>query len=82
MQALAYVVEAEFLLETRGRTGYNIVAEVLEDMDEYIFNSEDRKKEYESVKKDHASLLTSFGMVEYNRRYYKSKESEKHTPGG
>ena len=55
--------------------GRDIVAEVLEDMDEYIFNSEGRKREYESVRKDHASLLTSFGMIEYNRRYYKSKST-------
>jgi len=55
--------------------GRNILSEVLEDMDEYIFNSGERKKKYESVRKEQASLLTSFGMIVYNRRYYKSKEN-------
>lgn len=56
--------------------GRNILTEVLEEMDEFIFESKARKKRYEAVRKDDEnSLLTSFGMIAYNRRYYKSKEN-------
>lgn len=59
--------------------GRNILSEVLEEMDEHIFESKERKKRYEVVRKnDENSLLTSFGMITYNRRYYRSKESGKY----
>lgn len=67
------------LQESLFELGRSIVAEVLEDMDEYIFKSGERKKKYESVRKDQASLLTSFGMISYSRRYYKAKESGNYT---
>ncbi|WP_243120216.1 UPF0236 family transposase-like protein [Caloramator sp. E03] len=57
--------------------GKNILTEVLEDMDEYIRNSEHRKKSWEIVRKDKTSLLTSFGMIRYNRTYFKSKKDGK-----
>jgi len=67
------------LQESLFELGRSIVAEVLEDMDEYIFNSRERKRKYESVRKDQSSLLTSFGMIAYSRRYYKSKERGNYT---
>lgn len=67
------------LQESLFELGRSIVTEVLEDMDEYIFNNGERKKKFEAVRKDHASLLTSFGMIAYSRRYYKSKESGNYT---
>lgn len=67
------------LQESLFELGRSIVAEVLEDMDEYIFTSRERKKKYESVRKDQASLLTSFGMIEYSHRYYKSRENGNYT---
>jgi hypothetical protein len=54
--------------------GRNIVAEVLEDMDEYIRNDAGRKKRYEIVRKDPSTLLTSFGTVVYSRTYFKPKD--------
>lgn len=61
------------LQETLFELGRNIVAEVLEDMDDYIRNSADRKKRYEIVRKDPSTLLTSFGLVAYSRTYFKPK---------
>lgn len=64
------------LEESLYELGRNILEEVLEEMDEGIFESKERKKRYEAVRKnDENSLLTSFGMITYNRRYYRSKES-------
>lgn len=64
------------LQESLYELGRNILAEVLEDMDECIFTSKDRKKRYEVVRKnDENGLLTSFGLVTYKRRYYRAKES-------
>lgn len=67
------------LQESLFELGRNIVAEVLEDIDACIFNSGERKKKYESVRKDKNSLLTSFGMISYSRRYYKAKEGGNYT---
>jgi len=61
------------LQETLFELGRNIVAEVLEDMDDYIRNSADRKKRYEIIRKDPSTLLTSFGLVAYSRTYFKPK---------
>lgn len=62
------------LQESLYELGRNIVAEVLEDMDEYIRDSAERKKRYEIVRKDPSTLLTSFGSVPYSRTYFKPKE--------
>ena len=62
------------LQESLFELGRNIVAEVLEDMDEHIRNSAERKKRFEIVRKDPSTLLTSFGSVTYNRTYFKPKE--------
>lgn len=51
------------LQESLFELGRNIVTEVLEDMDEYIRKSGDRKKKYEVVRRDQSSLLTSFGAI-------------------
>ena len=68
------------LEESLYELGRNILEEVLEEMDEGIFESKERKKRYEAVRKnDKNSLLTRFGTIRYRRRYYKSKESEKYT---
>lgn len=62
------------LQESLNELGRNIVAEVLEDMDEYIRNSGERKNRYEIVRKDPSTLLTSFGSVAYKRTYFKPKD--------
>jgi REP element-mobilizing transposase RayT len=57
--------------------GRDILTEVLEDMDEYLRNSEARKKSWDIVRKDEASILTSFGPVRYDRTYFKPKKGGK-----
>jgi hypothetical protein len=54
--------------------GRNILQEVLEDIDEHLRTSGVRKKEWEIVRKDPASLLTSFGTLKYSRTYFKPKK--------
>jgi len=61
------------LKENLFELGRNIVTEVLEDMDENLRKSEARKKEWEIVRKDKTSLLTSFGTIRYTRTYFKPK---------
>ena len=53
--------------------GRNMLQEVLEDMDDHLRSSGVRKKEWEIVRKDPASLLTSFGTLKYSRTYFKPK---------
>lgn len=57
--------------------GRNILAEVLEDIDHQLRNSVLRKKDWEIVRKDPTELLTSFGMMKYNRTYFKPKAGGK-----
>lgn len=57
--------------------GRNILQEVIEDMDEHLRTSSVRKKQWEIVRKDPATLLTSFGMISYNRTYFKPKRGGK-----
>lgn len=61
------------LQESLFELGRNILTEVLEDMDEYLRNCGIRKKEWEIVRKDQTSLLTSFGTIKYKRTYFKHK---------
>lgn len=44
----------------------DIIVEVLEDIDGYFRNSEDRKKSWDIVRKDENSILTSFVSIRYN----------------
>lgn len=53
--------------------GRDIVTEVLEDMDEYLRQDGVRKKDWEIVRKDKTTLLTTFGQIRYNRTYFKPK---------
>jgi len=57
--------------------GRNILQEVLEDIDENLRTSGMRKKEWEIVRKDHASILSSFGTLEYRKTYFKPKKGGK-----
>jgi hypothetical protein len=54
--------------------GRNILQEVIEDMDEHLRTSSLRKKQWEIVRKDCATLLTSFGTLSYSRTYFKPKK--------
>jgi hypothetical protein len=67
---------ADLILELKEdlfKLGRDILEEVLEDMDDYLRNCEVRKQDWEIVRKDKTSLLTSFGMIKYDRTYFKHK---------
>lgn len=71
-----FVLNLEEVLHELGRT---ICKEVLEDIDKEIKNDKDRKKSWEVKRKDEIGTITTiFGKVEYQRTYYKSKESGIH----
>ena len=55
--------------------GRNIVAEVLDGMDEHLRKSGCRKQQWEIIRKDNANVLTSFGRVDYSRTYFLSKKT-------
>ncbi len=57
--------------------GRNIITEVLEQLDEELRQSKERKKRWEIVRKDTTSLLTSFGEIRYSRTYFKAKSGGK-----
>lgn len=66
------------LQENLFELGRNIIQEVIEEMDAFIKNLGERKRDWEVVRSDErAGLLTSFGTLEYSRTYYKSKEDGK-----
>jgi len=66
------------LQETIFELGRSVIIEVLEDMDEYIRGCGVRKKQWEIVRKDINSLLTSFGMIQYSRTYFRHKAEGKY----
>lgn len=57
------------------KLGRNIVSEVLEGMDEHLKKSALRRQQWEVIRKDSTSILTSFGMVDYSRTYFLSKKT-------
>ena len=65
------------LEESLFELGRNILVEVLEDMDQHLRNSGLRKNNWEIVRNDTTQLLTSFGMIKYNRTYFKPKKGGK-----
>ena len=58
--------------------GRDLLEEILEDMNMYIKNSELRKVMWDVVRNENNSILTSFGYINYNRTYFKSKEDGRH----
>lgn len=58
--------------------GRNIITEVLEDMDECLRKDRLRVKEWEIVRREATTILTTFGNVKYNRTYYKSKKNKEY----
>lgn len=53
----------------------NIVSETIEEIDEAFRKDPLRKKEYHIIRKDQNCVLTSYGMITYDRTYFKHKES-------
>lgn len=55
--------------------GKEMIKEIIEQIDEIIFEDEKRKKDFESVRVKERGLITQNGKVEFERRYYKNKET-------
>ena len=62
------------LQEELHELGRNIIQEVLEDIDEELRKSYRRKQKWEIVRSDRTSLLISFGVISYERTYFKPKK--------
>ena len=59
--------------------GCEMLKLVLEELDRELKADEERKLKWEVVRKDDAKgLLTPFGLVTYNRTYYRHKESKEY----
>ena len=58
--------------------GCEMLKLVLEELDREIKADQERKLKWEVVRKDDKKLLTSFGLVTYNRTYYQHKESKEY----
>jgi len=65
------------LQEELHELGRNIIQEVLEDIDEELRKSYRRKQKWEIVRSDRTSLLISFGVISYERTYFKPKKGGK-----
>lgn len=61
--------------------GKELILEYLNNLEEIIYESEERKEKYISYQKDSLSnkrkLITIFGEIEFSRRYYQEKENKK-----
>ena len=59
------------------KLGYDLTKFALEYAEEVIFNLKERKNEFESLEKDDRKIITIFGEINFKRRYYLDKETEK-----
>ena len=59
------------------KLGYDLTKFALEYAEEIIFNLKERKTEFESLEKDDRKIITIFGEIDFKRRYYLDKETEK-----
>ncbi len=67
------------LKEDLDEVGVMIVKELLEETDEVVKASKDRKRNwYVERKADKRTLLTIFGEVNYQRTYYKNKKTKEY----
>ena len=61
--------------------GRKIAKKYLEDLEDMIYESEERKEKYISYQKNslanNRKLITLFGEIEFSRRYYQEKENKK-----
>lgn len=61
------------------KLGLNIIAEELENYDNYIRESDERKQNWSIVKRDETTLLTSLGSVTYHKTLFIHKETKERT---
>ncbi len=55
--------------------GKDLLAEIVQGVDELIYEDEKRKGKFESVRIDEKKLLTKNGKSSFGRRYYKDNET-------
>lgn len=58
--------------------GKELFTEIVEQVDKIIFEDTKRKQQYESGKYDERKYVTKNGKTEFERRYYKDKETGEH----
>ena len=59
--------------------GYNVTKFSMEYAENILFKLKERKEQYESLEKDDRKIITIFGEVDFQRRYYINKETGKRT---
>ena len=57
--------------------GNEITQFLIEYAENIIFKLDDRKDKFESLEKDDRTLISIFGEINFKRRYYKEKETDK-----
>ena len=61
--------------------GKELILEYLNNLEEIIYESEERKEKYKSYQKNSLAnkrkLITIFGEIEFSRRYYQERLNEK-----
>lgn len=57
--------------------GYDLTKFSLEYAEDIIFNLKERKSQFESLEKDDRKVVTIFGELDFKRRYYLDKETNK-----
>ena len=55
--------------------GSNLTQFMIEYAEKIIFELDERKEKFESLEKDNRSIISIFGEIQYERRYYKDKEN-------
>ena len=61
------------------KLGRDVTSFVINELERIIFESKDRKQEFESKEKDYRKIISIFGEIEYKRRYYKNLETGKYS---
>lgn len=57
--------------------GSNLTQFLIETVEETLFELDERKDLFSSIKKDSRSVVSIFGEITYNRRYYEEKDGKK-----
>lgn len=57
--------------------GSDLTQFIIEYAEETIFKLDERKEQFNSIKKDSRSVVSIFGEIEYKRRYYENINGEK-----
>lgn len=59
------------------RFGSELTQFLVEYVEEEIFNLDERKEKFETLERDTRNIVSIFGEIQFKRRYYKEKETNK-----